>query len=225
MRCDDTCMWANDGVCDDGSQGARTKKDQDKGGAWWEDDDLGGWYSDELAEDLGDEYDYGYDYDDAYGYYGDDAAMPACVRGTDCTDCGGPLELMGGDDDAAGSTEPLGDWDDDEWFDDDSEEWWDDDYDFGKDWDGFEDDESGALGIISSVQPTTTVNKRHMTPEQRAAARRGAGFSFADHPALSAVAALVGALAAAYGCATMRRADEAPKENPCCGGKYKEAQA
>ena len=41
MRCDDTCMWANDGVCDDGSQGARTKKDQDKGGAWWEDDDLG----------------------------------------------------------------------------------------------------------------------------------------------------------------------------------------
>ena len=53
----------------------------------------------------------------------------------------------------------------------------------------------------------------------------GAGFSFADHPALSAVAALVGALAAAYGCATMRRADEAPKENPCCGGKYKEAQA
>ena len=89
----------------------------------------------------------------------------------------------------------------------------------------FEDDESGALGIISSVQPTKTVNKRHMTPEQRAAARRGAGFSFADHPALSAVAALVGALAAAYGCATMRRADEAPKENPCCGGKYKEAQA
>jgi len=73
--------------------------------------------------------------------------------------------------------------------------------------------------------PTTNVNKRHMTPEQRAAARRGAGFSFADHPALSAVAALVGALAAAYGCATMRRADEAPKENPCCGGKYKEAQA
>merc|ERR1719451_289073 len=115
MRCDDTCMWANDGVCDDGSQGARTKKDQDKGGAWWEDDDLGGWYSDELAEDLGDEYDYGYDYDDAYGYYGDDAAMPACVRGT-----------------------------------------------VGTDWDGFEDDESGALGIISSVQPTKTVNKRHM---------------------------------------------------------------
>ena len=134
-------------------------------------------------------------------------------------------DLSGGDDDAAGSTEPLGDWDDDEWFDDDSEEWWDDDYDFGKDWDGFEDDESGALGIISSVEPTKTVNKRHMTPEQRAAARRGAGFSFADHPALSAVAALVGALAAAYGCATMRRSDEAPKENPCCGGKYKEAQA
>ena len=33
---------------------------------------------------------------------------------------------------------------------------------------------NGALGIISSVQPTKTVNKRHMTPEQRAAARREA---------------------------------------------------
>lgn len=223
MRCDDTCMWANDGVCDDGSQGARGKKEEEKGGAWWEDDDLGGWYSDELAEDLGDEYDYGYDYDDAYGYYGDDAAMPACVKGTDCTDCGSPLELMGGDNDATVS-EPLGDWDDDEWFDDDSEEWWDDDYDFGKDWDGFEDDESGALGIISSVQPSVAFNKRHMTPEQRAAMKAGV-FSWADHPALSAVAALVGALAAAWGCATMRRSDEAPKENPCCGGKFKEAQA
>jgi hypothetical protein len=222
MRCDDTCMWANDGVCDDGSQGTRGKKEEN-GGAWWEDDDLGGWYSDELAEDLGDEYDYGYDYDDAYGYYGDDAAMPACVKGTDCTDCGSPLKLMGGDNDATVS-EPLGDWDDDEWFDDDSEEWWDDDYDFGKDWDGFEDDESGALGIISSVQPSVAFNKRHMTPEQRAAMKAGV-FSWADHPALSAVAALLGALAAAWGCATMRRSDEAPKENPCCGGKFKEAQA
>ena len=95
--------------------------------------------------------------------------MPACVRGTDCTDCGGPLELMGGDDDAAGSTEPLGDWDDDEWFDDDSEEWWDDDYDFGKDWDGFEDDESGALGIIS-----VSNRQREQAPHDAGAARRGA---------------------------------------------------
>merc|ERR550514_1486449 len=108
-------MWANDGVCDDGSKkrsGAGAGGDDDGdgfdgAGAWWEDDDLGGWYSDELAEDMGDEYDYGYDYDDAYGYYGDDAAMPACVKGTDCTDCGGPLEYLGGGDDAAGSTEPL----------------------------------------------------------------------------------------------------------------------
>ena len=30
----------------------------------------------------------------------------------------------------------------------------------GKDWDGFEDDESGALGIISSVQPTKTETRQ-----------------------------------------------------------------
>ena len=47
----------------------------------------------------------------------------------------------------------------------------------------------------------------------------------ACHPDQGGSAAEFRALAAAYGCATMRRADEAPKENPCCGGKYKEAQA
>ena len=32
MRCDDTCMWANDGVCDDGSSQGRTWFDDDYGG-------------------------------------------------------------------------------------------------------------------------------------------------------------------------------------------------
>ena len=42
-------------------------------------------------------------------------------------------------------------------------------------WDGFEDDESGALGIISSVQPAKTVNKRHMTPEHGRGGGGGSG--------------------------------------------------
>lgn len=68
--CDDTCEWALDGVCDDGSG---------KGRYWW-DDDYGGFY--------------GYD-DDAYGYGyyydgDDDFLAPVCDAGTDCTDCGGP---------------------------------------------------------------------------------------------------------------------------------------
>jgi len=69
-NCDDSCEWALDGVCDDGSG---------KGREWW-DDDYGGFY--------------GYD-DDQYGYgyyyYGDDDFLaPVCDPGTDCTDCGGP---------------------------------------------------------------------------------------------------------------------------------------
>mmetsp|Transcript_20491 Transcript_20491/g.24263 ORF Transcript_20491/g.24263 Transcript_20491/m.24263 type:complete len:881 (+) Transcript_20491:59-2701(+) len=68
--CDDSCEWALDGVCDDGSG---------KGRYWW-DDDYGGFY--------------GYD-DDAYGYGyyydgDDDFLAPVCDAGTDCTDCGGP---------------------------------------------------------------------------------------------------------------------------------------
>ena len=64
-------------------------------------------------------YDYFYDYEgeeDQYGYYGDDWGAPACAPGTDCSDCGGPLNEDGqvkswGDD-------ANGDFDDDEWFDD-----------------------------------------------------------------------------------------------------------
>ncbi|KAH8085529.1 hypothetical protein JL720_7515 [Aureococcus anophagefferens] len=228
MRCDDTCMWANDGVCDDGSKG-RGKDGDARDGAWWEDDDLGGWYSDEREDtDEFDQYDYGYMYDDSYGYYGDDAAMPACIAGTDCTDCGGPLEFMAEDDDADAD---AGDWDDDEWFDDDTEEWWDDDYDFGEEWDGFEDDEKdgdGPIGIISSVQPSKKPNKRHMTKEQREALKHGSGgfFDVAAHPAAAAGAALAALVLAAVGCLSFCKKEEGlPTENPCLGGKRKQAQA
>lgn len=68
-NCDDSCEWALDGVCDDGSS---------KGRYWW-DDDYGGFYA------YDDDY-YGYGY-----YYGDDDFLaPVCDSGTDCTDCGGP---------------------------------------------------------------------------------------------------------------------------------------
>jgi len=70
-NCDDSCEWALDGVCDDGSG---------KGRYWW-DDDYGGFY----GYDDNSEYGYG------YYYYGDDDFLaPVCDAGTDCTDCGGP---------------------------------------------------------------------------------------------------------------------------------------
>merc|ERR1711988_1741043 len=69
-NCDDSCEWALDGMCDDGSGGGRY---------WW-DDDYGGYYG------YDDDY-YGY----GYYYYGDDEFLaPVCDEGTDCTDCGGP---------------------------------------------------------------------------------------------------------------------------------------
>lgn len=69
-NCDDSCEWALDGVCDDGTG---------SGSAPWFDDDYGGLYA------------YG-KYDDFYGYgYGaDDYLGPVCDPGTDCSDCGGP---------------------------------------------------------------------------------------------------------------------------------------
>jgi len=70
-HCDDSCEWAIDGVCDDGSSKGR----------FWYDDDYGGFYG--YDDDY---YGYGYDY-----YYGDDEFLaPVCDEGTDCTDCGGP---------------------------------------------------------------------------------------------------------------------------------------
>ena len=70
--CDDSCEWALDGVCDDGSAG----EERDAF-----DDDYGGFYG------------YDDDYYQGYGYYyyedDDDFLAPVCEAGTDCTDCGG----------------------------------------------------------------------------------------------------------------------------------------
>jgi hypothetical protein len=72
--CDDSCEWALDGVCDDGTQ--PNIVDDEYG---W-DDDWGGRY--------GDDHYYAGFYDDAYGQYWDDeGSLPACAYGTDCTDC------------------------------------------------------------------------------------------------------------------------------------------
>mmetsp|Transcript_22829 Transcript_22829/g.71557 ORF Transcript_22829/g.71557 Transcript_22829/m.71557 type:complete len:913 (-) Transcript_22829:693-3431(-) len=225
LRCDDTCMWANDGVCDDGSRGRA--KDAAAGGdkragAWWEDDDLGGWYSDEREDAYDNKYDYGY-YDDQYGYYGDDAAMPACIAGTDCTDCGGPLSAV-----EFADTAKQGDWDDDEWFDDDSEEWWDDDYDFGDGWNGFVDDgKDPTVGIISSSQPTKKPHKRHLPKGSKAGADADAGF-FATYPKTAGFLSLAAlAVALAYCSSTFYSkftGDRTPSDTPCFG-KRKQAQA
>jgi len=132
-NCDDSCEWALDGVCDDGSG---------KGRYWW-DDDYGGFYS------YDDDY-YGY----GYYYEGDDAFLaPVCDEGTDCTDCGGPktsAEKVDCDNSCQWSNDgfcddtrtsglcdlgtdchdcgPVGasnytTWDDDGWWDDDDNYW------------------------------------------------------------------------------------------------------
>ena len=77
-NCDDSCEYAFDGLCDDGTQ----QSDKDV-----YDDDYGGFY----GYDDGQYYDYGYYY---YGddFYDDDTFLAAiCDVGTDCTDCGGPM--------------------------------------------------------------------------------------------------------------------------------------
>ncbi|KAH8079496.1 hypothetical protein JL720_9237 [Aureococcus anophagefferens] len=183
LTCDDSCAWALDGVCDDGSQ----TPDGGGGGAGYGygyDYAYGDYgygearfYDDALFADgeaLAEEYRYayeddayGYAYfygangDDVYGYYADDFGAPACDRGTDCTDCGGSVLDENGQlkfwDDAGDE------WydDDGEWFDDDAEEWWDDDYDFGDEWGGFADDDAAAVGIIQSSEATKKPHSRH----------------------------------------------------------------
>lgn len=236
LRCDDTCMWANDGICDDGSRGRGGGMGKDEfgeeggagngGGAWWEDDDLGGWYSDEREAAYDTKYDYGY-YDDQYGYYGDDAAMPACILGTDCTDCGGPLSAV----EFAEADSKQGDWDDDEWFDDDSEEWWDDDYEFGDGWNGFVDDgKDSTVGIISSTKPTNSVNKRHRPKDGSGGSNDGS--LFAQYPMATAVISLGLLVASLLYCAYSKVSgdrsavgDALASSEGSCFGKRKQAQA
>ena len=94
VTCDDSCEYAFDGVCDDGSEPFDSYYYQ----YFFP-------YSDDGLYDDGDSY--GYDgqrrlsADDGYDYYGDDYYMEtddsqvsACLKGTDCTDCGGVDALM-----------------------------------------------------------------------------------------------------------------------------------
>ena len=76
--CDDSCEFAFDGVCDDGTTSELNEYYEKYG--YYQDDDLGGTYDYENYE--GDPEDDYYMEDDGY-------KVSACVEGTDCTDCGG----------------------------------------------------------------------------------------------------------------------------------------
>ena len=87
--CDDSCEFAFDGTCDDGTEDESYYYYQYY--SYYQDDDLGGYYGEgegDYYEENGDAY--GYDYympDDGY-------KVSACVKGTDCTDCGGVDKIV-----------------------------------------------------------------------------------------------------------------------------------
>jgi hypothetical protein len=86
--CDDSCEFAFDGVCDDGTED-EMYYNYYEGGGYYQEDDLGGYYGEGQYAD-GDAYDdeEGMFYDDYY-IEDDQLAVSACLKGTDCTDCGG----------------------------------------------------------------------------------------------------------------------------------------
>jgi len=86
--CDDSCEFAFDGVCDDGTED-EMYYNYYEGGGYYQDDDLGGYYGDGQYA-TGDAYDDEEEtfYDDYY-MEDDQLAVSACLKGTDCTDCGG----------------------------------------------------------------------------------------------------------------------------------------
>lgn len=104
--CDDSCEWANDGVCDDGTQpflgeddfvSNRGRRfggfDDDYGGfRYGDDDDMYYGYGLEGANYVYDDYGYGFlrDFEDddfAGRGSGGETNLAACLAGTDCTDC------------------------------------------------------------------------------------------------------------------------------------------
>mmetsp|Transcript_26878 Transcript_26878/g.53813 ORF Transcript_26878/g.53813 Transcript_26878/m.53813 type:complete len:959 (-) Transcript_26878:135-3011(-) len=118
VTCDDSCEFAFDGVCDDGSdpideyyyQNYFNYMDDDLGGFYYEYEE--GEYDDfrrrrlspsakkvavtqqkrrrtQAFDDFDDEVPYGGGYYDDYYMENEDYAVSACVEGTDCTDCGG----------------------------------------------------------------------------------------------------------------------------------------
>jgi hypothetical protein len=91
--CDDSCEFAFDGVCDDGTDESSYYyyEEGEEGysyGGNYEDDDLGGYYNDEMRTGEA-YYDEGNIMDDDYYMENDEYTVSACVEGTDCTDCGG----------------------------------------------------------------------------------------------------------------------------------------
>mmetsp|Transcript_24788 Transcript_24788/g.55023 ORF Transcript_24788/g.55023 Transcript_24788/m.55023 type:complete len:934 (+) Transcript_24788:158-2959(+) len=94
VTCDDSCEFAFDGVCDDGTEPNDEYYYENYFN--YEQDDMGGFYDDASYYDDaegGKEYDdegdaYGVAYDDYY-MENEDYEVSACVEGTDCTDCGG----------------------------------------------------------------------------------------------------------------------------------------
>jgi len=88
--CDDSCEFAFDGVCDDGTEEESYYENEYYG--YYLDDDMGGYYG-EGGEGggntkEGEEAYYSEMYDDYY-MADDGYKVSACVEGTDCTDCGG----------------------------------------------------------------------------------------------------------------------------------------
>lgn len=106
VTCDDSCEFAFDGVCDDGSdpndeyyyQNNFNYMDDDMGGFYYEGEEGGEGGGAKKSgkkggkggenEGYGEGVDYGTSYDDYY-MENEDYQVSACVEGTDCTDCGG----------------------------------------------------------------------------------------------------------------------------------------
>jgi len=175
--CDDSCEWALDGVCDDGSAGEDEREtfDDDYGGFYGYDDDYYGGYG----------YDY-YGDGDGDGDDDDDFLAPVCEKGTDCTDCGSAdpdapaIECTNTcqwanddycDDTRTSSLCDLGTdchdcgpaskgnfttFDDDGWWDDD-ENYWDDDYNW-EDYESADDDAPHVAFIKSTPNPKSRNN-------------------------------------------------------------------
>jgi len=91
VTCDDSCEFAFDGVCDDGSEPNDQYYYQNYNN--YMDDDFGGFYYDDYEGgeegDNEDDGDYGDIFYDDYYMENEDYQVSPCVEGTDCTDCGG----------------------------------------------------------------------------------------------------------------------------------------
>lgn len=86
--CDDSCDFAFDGVCDDGTEEELYYYYDDLLAAgYYADDDIAGGYSYGVEGEDAEGGIY-YNYDDYYAA-DDGLLVSACLKGTDCTDCGG----------------------------------------------------------------------------------------------------------------------------------------